>query len=115
MQRILKKYIISILIIAIVGIMAVDYVLVSMSLTRARARVSEEKLGQLVDVLQSNELDLNTLIHSLNEDYLTRARAFAYLIEKDASILEDLEELQRIAQLLNVDEVHVSDENGLIA
>lgn len=115
MQKILKKYIISILIVAIAGIMVVDYVLVSLSLTAARARISTDKLDQLVDVLQGNELELNTLIHSLNEDYLTRARAFAYLIEKDASILEDLEELQRIAKLLNVDEVHVSDENGLIA
>ncbi len=115
MNRILKKYLFSIMLISLCVIMAVDYFLVSSSLVHDRTYLFSEKLNQLVAVLQGNAVEMETLVDSLNEDYLTRAQAFAYLIEKDATILEDQDELQRIAGLLNVDELHVSDEIGRIA
>lgn len=68
----------------------------------------------MISVVHNNDIELKTLTESLNEDYLTRARTFAYLIEKDAAVLKNGEELKKILTLLNVDELHVSDDKGII-
>ncbi|MDD7210553.1 MAG: GGDEF domain-containing protein [Lachnospiraceae bacterium] len=59
-------------------------------------------------------MELGELEKATDEDYLTRTQAFAYIIQKNPDALKDLKELKKIASLLMVDELHVSDENGVI-
>lgn len=75
---------------------------------------SKIKLEQILQTLDNNKRELNNLTESLREDYLTRAYAFAYIIEQNAEVLNSMEELKRIKALLNVDELHVIDENGIL-
>lgn len=63
------------------------------------------KLDQIVQTLENNEVELQNLKDSLSEDYLTRAYAFAYIIEQNPEVLGSQSELERIARLLNVDEL----------
>ncbi|MBR2132922.1 MAG: hypothetical protein IJ955_10400, partial [Oscillospiraceae bacterium] len=48
------------------------------------------------------------------EDYLARTRAFAFMIAEDPSILTSESKLKEIMTLLDVDELHVTDEKGVI-
>ena len=51
---------------------------------------------------------------NLDEDYLTRARAAAYVLDRIQEVSMDVSQMRYLADLLNVDEVHVIDENGYI-
>lgn len=115
MQKIFKKYLFFILMIAMSLLLLLGYTYIINNLVLERNKLSNEKLNQITATIESNEVELDALTQSLDESYLLRARAVAYLIEKDASILEDVSQLQRITELLDVDDVHVTDENGIIA
>ena len=77
-----------------------------------------ERLDYLMDDIErhlmENEEQIAQLKQTTNEDYLARTRAFAYMIQEDPTILESEQELKRIMTLLDVDELHVIDENGII-
>ncbi|NTU68886.1 MAG: hypothetical protein HGB02_08410 [Chlorobiaceae bacterium] len=48
------------------------------------------------------------------EQAVAKAHALAYMIELKPSIIGDTQELERIRKLLDVDEIHVSNKNGII-
>ncbi|MBR5485040.1 MAG: methyl-accepting chemotaxis protein [Oscillospiraceae bacterium] len=79
---------------------------------------AEEKLDVLIsDVEQhmmENDEQIKQLTQSTGEDYLARARAFAYMIEEDPTLINSMQRQNEILQLLDVDELHVTDENGVI-
>lgn len=64
--------------------------------------------------LSENETDIKELKESMGQDYLARARAFACIIEQDPEILHSIQRLEEVARLLDVDELHVTDEKGVI-
>lgn len=75
---------------------------------------SKSKISQIKQIIEKNTAEIKTLTKSLNEDYLAKTRAFAYIIKQNPSILENSSELDKIRTLLNVDEFHVTDENGIL-
>ena len=52
---------------------------------------------------------------NLDEDYLTRAKAAAYVLDRQEEVSMDVQEMKYLANLLDVDELHMIDENGIIA
>ncbi len=81
-------------------------------------RTSRERLDYLLDSVErdllANEEQIQQLKLSTGEDYLARTRAFAFMIAEDPSILTSETKLNEIMTLLDVDELHVTDENGII-
>jgi len=71
------------------------------------------KTEQMIHTLENNQAELMLVRENLDEDYLTRARAAAYVLENQHEISVDTEELQYLAALLNVDELHIIDKNGI--
>ena len=76
------------------------------------AKVSAFQVGNLI---QSNENEKNELQESLKEDYIAKAKAFAYILENNPDLEKDYDELCRVASLLDVDEVNIFNKKGLIA
>lgn len=77
----------------------------------------ESLAGLLVEVetrIAENDRSIDELKKSLGEDYLARTRAFAYMIAQKPELLESSAELERIKNMLDVDELHVTDEKGVI-
>lgn len=64
-------------------------------------------------VLENNK-DIIALKESLNKDYLAKTHAFAYMIAQNPELLQSQVELQKILKFLDVDELHVTDEKGVI-
>ncbi|WP_050635751.1 sensor domain-containing diguanylate cyclase [Candidatus Stoquefichus sp. SB1] len=114
MQKIIRKYLLLIMIVAMIVILMFHYNAVGITLVNEKQRSFQNKMDQMISVVQNNDLELTTLTESLNEDYLTRAKAFSYMIQKDASILKKTNELNQILKLLNVDELHVTNDKGII-
>ena len=72
------------------------------------------KIDQVIHTLENNRQELSLMKESLDEDYLTRARAAAYVLDREDVLSLSVVEMQYLANLLNVDELHVIDESGFI-
>lgn len=67
---------------------------------------------QIEEILATNEDDLETLTESLQEEYVIKAKAVSYILEHID--IETVEEYQDLANLLDIDEIHVFTEEGEI-
>lgn len=76
--------------------------------------MAEIRIADVIEKLAANELDTAELTEQLNSDYIAKADAFAEMIKLDTSILDDAKRLDEIAGMLDVDELHVTDEKGVI-
>lgn len=114
MQRIFRRYLLIIMAIACTLLLGVNYFLSGVNIRAQQRKAFDTKLNQIIQTFQRNDTELEELEAATDEDYLTRAQSFAYIIQQNSQVLESEEELKKIAGLLNVDELHVSDENGII-
>lgn len=114
MQKIFARYISYIISIALLVILALNWGLQGRNARIQMVQNAKLKLGQISRTLDGNEVELENLKESLDEDYLTRAYAFAYILEQNPDIVNSQDEMERVAKLLNVDELHVIDENGIL-
>lgn len=72
------------------------------------------RLADAQEHLKENEANIATLTEELNQDYLARTRAFSRMISLNPAFLEDQQMLNEIKTQLNVDELHVTDAEGII-
>lgn len=114
MQRIFVKYLTFVMAMALLSIAALNYVLQTHNFQQKMCESAVLKMNQIFHTIVSNRRELAALSESLRDDYLTRARAFAFIIEQNPSVLDSPSELQKVKTLLNVDELHVIDENGVL-
>lgn len=75
---------------------------------------SEILFNQIKNVVVSNEEDMQKTLEECKSDSLSRARAAAYMIQYHKSEITNVREMQKIADLLKVDEVHIFDTDGVI-
>lgn len=102
----------------IVAAMAVTVILVFALQTITAYQNADNELDNLFANIErqvkNNNASIATLKESLNADYLSRTKAFAYMIEQQPDIINSAAKLKEIASLLDVDELHVIDEKGII-
>ena len=77
-------------------------------------RTSQVLLDRVVTVLDKNDKSKAELIGSLKDDYIVRAKAVSYIIDAKPEVEYDVDELQKIAKLMAIDEIHLFDEQGYI-
>lgn len=92
---------------------------VSWHLHSSQARISALKLLRikLDDAqrrVQHTRENLAAVVQMSNTAALAKARAFARIIAADPSVLKRRPALEKIKKLLDVDELHVSDEKGIL-
>ncbi len=82
---------------------------------RRQAYVSAvETFFQIEQVLGENKEELADLKQVYQKTCLHNAEAIAYIIEESPSVLESVEELKKIATMIEVDEIHIFDTTGRI-
>ncbi|MCR5322578.1 MAG: GGDEF domain-containing protein [Lachnospiraceae bacterium] len=69
---------------------------------------------QVVSLIKNNNEKIRLHTESLKEDYITRAKAVAYIIDQNVKLSHSKEELRKIAQLIAVDEIHLFNVQGSI-
>lgn len=69
---------------------------------------------QMQVLLRENQRELTTTQIEYDRTCLRNAEAIAYMIEDDPTILEGVVELTKIKKFIEVDEIHILDENGYI-
>lgn len=77
-------------------------------------KTSKVLLNQVVDIIEKNQKNEQDMIESLKEDYIVRAKAVSYIIDAKPEAEKDVKELQKIADLMSIDEIHLFDKKGKI-
>lgn len=75
---------------------------------------SQVLLDRVISIIDKNETSEAQLIDSLKDDYIVRAKAVSYIIDAKPKVEYDVDELQKIAKLMSVDEIHIFNEKGVI-
>lgn len=75
---------------------------------------SQVLLDRVISIIDKNETSEAQLIDSLKDDYIVRAEAVSYIIDAKPKVEYDVDELQKIAKLISVDEIHIFNEKGVI-
>jgi len=112
-----KKIVISISIFAVIGFLLIvifSYASLSGSAKMNQMEDSKALLTLVVEKLDENDAEITELKESLSTEYLEKARAFSHMIKLNPEILESKSELLKIQEELGVDELHVTDEKGVL-
>lgn len=114
MQKTFIKNVVVIMTAAIFLILIINVLLSKHTLENQQFNSFQTKIEQVIHTLDNNRRELELLKRNLDEDYLTRARAAAYVVDQQEEVIMDVSKMQYLAELLDVDELHVIDENGII-
>lgn len=71
-------------------------------------------ISTIEEKIISNDEQIAQLTKSLGDNALAKSRAFAYIIKQNPEVIEDRKLLNSICELLQVDELHVIDDKGII-
>ena len=75
---------------------------------------SKEVFVQIENILAENQVELEEIKEDYTKTCLTNAEAIAYIIENNPDIVNSMEELKKIARLVEVDEIHIFNQEGRI-
>lgn len=98
-----------VIITAMVMTALLGYYLQTKSAKEAMRTNSEIRFNQVSEALKRNDTEIAELRENLKEDYFIRAKAAAYIVQNQLDVVGDLEEMRKIASLLQVDELHLFD------
>ena len=114
MKKQIAKRLIIIILTTTLLTMCMNYFLQIKNARESMERGSRIKINQIEQILEQNEQDTVQLKQSLKEDYIIRAKAAAYIIQNNPDIINDQNEMKKIASLLQIDEFHVFDGDGCL-
>ncbi len=96
-------------------LMAILVFVFQLAVSRNNAAItSDERLADAVSRIAESEVTISELTENLDIEYISKANAFAEMIRLNPAIIDDAAELERIREMLEVDELHVTDEKGVI-
>lgn len=111
-----NKILVPVLLIVFLSISTVSlysYYLQKGILQREMEDIVNNGLDQFLTLKDSGENQSKILKESLKENYLKQARAVAQLIASDPTLLET-QNMHKLVSKIGVDEIHVTDEKGVI-
>ena len=115
--KLLKRFMRTTSVFVLIGFLitvAVSYLMLTSHTEGITRNELAKKSEDIIEQMAKHEEEVKELRASLDKDYLERTRAFAEMIKLNPGILEDLSQLQRICKLMDIDELHVCDENGVL-
>ena len=98
----------------IIFLLAFQYLVQMRSYKEQAYQTATVLTNQVKEIIASNKREDEALLSSVKEDYITRAKAVAYITDRNSDIEYDIAELVRVAGLISVDEIHLFDEDGVI-
>ncbi|MDD4239217.1 MAG: SpoIIE family protein phosphatase [Desulfotomaculaceae bacterium] len=100
--------------IAFVCAFLVSYYIQSGQAHRNAEQLIYLKITDVIEQISINNKNLTDIRQESDANALAKARAFAVLLEINPALVGDYAELERIRILLDVDELHISDGQGIL-
>lgn len=114
MKRIFTKWLFIYMLAAFILTIIGAFVLQTVITQRNNTSISESKLEDVKEKLAANEENIATLTGNLSADNLAKSRAFADMLAENSAIAKDKKKLNKIKERLQVNELHIIDEKGII-
>lgn len=114
MKRAITIKLFAVVLVSMLAVLLTDYRLQIRTAQDNMYQNAVLRIEQMAQILEQNAEDIEQLERNLQEDYLIRAKAAAYLVEKWPAAEQDIEELRKVAALLRVDEIHLFTTEGTI-
>lgn len=116
MQKIFRRWIVLIMSMATLLAIVINTWMKGEALEQERYKDFTNKLHQVVTIMENNNTELKNIEDNLDMDYMVRCRAVAFYFYKEESGENDLNVscLQTLAEVFDVDEVHLINEDGII-
>lgn len=100
--------------IAVVLMIIFTYFVLIFNNRNSAMKTGKVMINQISGILEKNRSAEETLLVSLKEDYIIRAKTVSYILEHHPGAEYDINELNKIADLMSIDEIHIFDETGTI-
>lgn len=109
-----RRMVITLVTITVILFLIANYFIQIFILERNMVKSSESLFSQIGQVIEENEKELEQVEADLSESCILRAHAAAYILQQDKSKIENTDEINKIASLLEVDEIHIFNEKGIL-
>lgn len=114
-QKLFFKKLSAAMMIAMILTVALIFILQTF-MAQGEARKTESvQLSQTIAKMESNKVSTATLKKSLDAEAVSKTNAFAFMVKQNPEILTDLPTLKYIRDFLDVDQLHVTDEKGVLS
>lgn len=114
LRNIISRYMRSVTFVLVVVLLALILCLQIMSEHKQAYQAATETFRQIEQLLEQNLAELEEVEEAYRQTCLHNAEAIAYIIQKNPTVLDNIEELKRIAEVMEVDEIHIFDDTGRI-
>ena len=100
---------------ALVSVILISITALNIANEQSRAQGTADKIFEQMDkMLEENQKELTRLRQEYAEKCLHNTEAIAYILEKNTGVGNDRYELRKIAEFMEVDEIHIIDAAGEI-
>lgn len=114
MKKIFTKNLFVYMLLAILVAVIAIFSLQTFIMKRSNTISGREKLATVKEKLESNQQEIEKLTESMGENSLAKTMAFADLIAADPAIINDKNRMNQLKEDLQVEELHVIDDKGII-
>ncbi|MBO5534971.1 MAG: GGDEF domain-containing protein, partial [Clostridia bacterium] len=113
-QHFRRAVMLAVVLVTLAALLGIEYSILNGN-NRIHAFRTESILAdQVGTILESNLQKTELLREELKENYISKAKTVAYMLEKSPELERDVRELERIAGLMSIDEIHIFDDTGTI-
>lgn len=112
MKKQINKRLCIIIFAAMLFSLLLNYLLQIFQAEDAMRAGSQELFWQINQILVQNEKEVEQIKEDFAKSCLVNAKAAAYIVQNKPDIINDQDELQKIAELLQIDEFHIFDTHG---
>lgn len=114
LRNIISRYMRSVTFVLVVVLLALILCIQIMREHKQAYQTATETFYQIEQLLEKNTAELAETKEAYRQTCLHNAEAIAYIIEDNPSVLNSVEELKKIAKMMEVDEIHIFDTTGRI-
>lgn len=110
----LTKFLFGITVLGLICIITLNYVFnFSRGHTELKT-ISEDYFRQVTSLIEKNQAELDDALEDFSDETLQRVKTVSYVVENHPEIENDIDELRKLADILEVDEIHLFDTTGKI-
>lgn len=113
-QKKVKRNIILYMILFVFAALIIEMFILGTTNKKQVAKTSQILLEQIDSILTANKHSENEIIEELKIDYVSKAEAVAYILEHNKTAENNIDELKKIAGMMNIDEICLFDEKGFM-
>ena len=114
MKKKVRRILILTTLLALIFFLGINYYLKVMEAREEMEKQSKQVFSQVEESIKDSEKKLNDATQDLSSSCLRRAKTVAYILQQDKEKIKSRKELRKIAKLVEVDTIHIFNDEGVI-